>query len=84
MTSRSDTSKTVRVTTVVPLDEATRAQALDAARKLYGDDIALEEVVDPSIVGGVVLESGSQRYDASVRTQLTALKKSLTQVGGAL
>ena len=84
MTSRSDTSKTVRVTTVVPLDEATRAQALNAARKLYGDDIVLEEATDPSIVGGVVLESGSQRYDASVRTQLTALKKSLTQVGGAL
>ena len=84
MTSRSDTAAVVRVTTVVALDEATRAQALEAAHKLYGDDIVLEEVVDPSIVGGVVLESGAQRYDASVRTQLTALKKSLSQVGGAL
>ena len=84
MTSRSDTPTVVRVITVVALDEKTRAQALDAAHKLFGDDIVLEEIVDPSIVGGVVLESDSQCYDASVRTQLTALKKSLTQAGGAL
>ena len=84
MTSRNDTQAVARVTTVVALDEATRAKALDAAHKLFGDDVMLEEAVDPSIVGGVILESGSQRYDASVRTQLAALRKSLTQAGGAL
>ena len=84
MTSHNDNAPVVRVITVVALDEATRAQALDAAKKLYGENATIEEVVDPSIVGGVVLESGGKRYDASVRSQLTTLKKSLSQVGGAL
>ena len=84
MTSRSDRAPVVRVTTVVALDETTRAQALEAARRLYGENATIEEVVDPSIVGGVVLESGGKRFDASVRSQLVSLKKSLSQAGGAL
>ena len=84
MTNRSDTAPVVRVTTVVALDEATRAQALAAARTLFGDGATIEETVDPSIVGGVVLESGGKRYDASVRSQLATLRKSLIQAGGAL
>ena len=84
MTSPNDNACVVRVITVVALDEATRAKALDAARKLYGENATIEEVIDPSIVGGIVLECGGKRFDASVRSQLTTLKKSLSQVGGAL
>ena len=84
MTNQSDTAPVVRVTTVVALDEETRAKALEAARKLFGEDATIEETVDTAIVGGVILEACGKRYDASVRSQLATLRKSLIQVGGAL
>ena len=83
MTS-SATPQVVRVITVVPLDGKTREKAMAAARKLFGENITLEEVVDKDIVGGVILESEGRRYDASARVQLSVLRKALVQAGGAL
>ena len=38
------------------------------------------ERVDPQIIGGVVLEARGNRYDASVRAQLSNIRKQLSSV----
>lgn len=40
----------------------------------------LVERVDPSIIGGIVLEMRGQRRDISVKTQLRAARESLSSV----
>ena len=40
--------------------------------------VYLVERVDPSIIGGVVLEARGNRYDASVRAQLANIRKTLS------
>lgn len=45
--------------------------------KLTGKHIQAEIVVDPDLLGGVVVEVGGRVYDGSVRTQLALLTKQL-------
>ena len=39
--------------------------------------VYLVERVDPSILGGIILEQRGKRYDASVRAQLSNIRKQL-------
>lgn len=38
-----------------------------------GRDVAVAQVVDPAILGGLIVKIGSQLIDASIRTKLTTL-----------
>lgn len=70
---------TVRVTTAVPLTDTLR-QALSAKIKaLTGLEPVLEESVDASILGGMVLQVGNQKIDASVRQRLARLSQTLLE-----
>ena len=75
----------VTVTTAVEMDDDLRAKALAKARELFGSEVELIERVDPKIIGGIIVEGGAERYDASVRTQLAVVRHSLASsfVGGA-
>ena len=44
----------------------------------------LVERVDPSIIGGIMLEARGKRHDASVRAQLANIRKTLSSsfIGG--
>jgi F-type H+-transporting ATPase subunit delta len=67
----------VEVLTAVPLDPALADQLLAALRaKLPGQPV-LEVRVDPSIIGGLVVRTGDTVYDASVASQLDALRKQI-------
>lgn len=44
-----------------------------------GDDVLLDEYVDPSIIGGFVLEVDDLRMDASVESQLRRLRRELVE-----
>jgi F-type H+-transporting ATPase subunit delta len=65
------------VTTAVELDE----EHMDAIRtKLEsqtGRKLVLEYVIDPAIIGGIVLRVGDSVYDASLRAQLDNLRESI-------
>jgi F-type H+-transporting ATPase subunit delta len=65
----------VEVTTAVPLDELTIASIGDRIGQGTGNRIKLTSVVDPDIVGGVVLRVGNLILDASVRNRLNQLRK---------
>jgi F-type H+-transporting ATPase subunit delta len=60
----------VRVTTATPLSEAAKANLAAKLRKLVGGEPELFAVVDPELIGGVIVRVGDKVYDASIATQL--------------
>ncbi len=70
----------VKVTSAAPLS----ATAIDSIQaKLRSDGlvdkiIELETVVDPSLLGGFIIEVGDRYYDASARAQFATLRKEFT------
>lgn len=71
----------VRLHTARPLDRrATRRIVAELAGTLE-KEIVLEEVVEPTLLGGVVLHIGDTVVDGSLRRRLTALDKRMKTVG---
>lgn len=65
------------VITAVPLDNDLREQILTVAKKIVGKmQVELKEEVDPSIIGGFVLNAGSQQIDSSIKHKLRVLQLS--------
>ncbi|MBQ9799056.1 MAG: ATP synthase F1 subunit delta [Thermoguttaceae bacterium] len=60
----------VRVTTATPLSEDAKASLAAKLRKLIGGEPELFAVVDPALIGGVIVRVGDKVYDASIATQL--------------
>jgi F0F1-type ATP synthase delta subunit len=46
-------------------------------KKLIDRDVDLETVLDPSLLGGVLVKVGSTMYDSSIKGQLRLLKDEL-------
>jgi F-type H+-transporting ATPase subunit delta len=67
----------VNVTTARPLDAALRSkvEALVQEREPNVREIIINETVDPSLVGGVVISTDRYELDASVRGKLVRLKQ---------
>lgn len=69
---------TASVITATPIDESVRAELAHMVRQLVQKPaIELEERVDPSLVGGFVLNVGDQQIDASVKRALKKLNVTL-------
>ncbi len=79
-----DVTVSVTVTTAVPMDDDLRAKVRAKAQKDLGLPVYLVERVDPSVIGGIMLEVRGKRYDASVRAQLANIRKTLSAsfIGG--
>lgn len=69
----------VEVTTAVPLDEATVASIGESIGAGTGNRIKLTSVVDPDVLGGIVLRVGNVVLDASVRNRLNQLRKQISK-----
>jgi F-type H+-transporting ATPase subunit delta len=67
------------VTTAVPLDDALRDRILAQVAKIHEGDIELTEHVDADILGGYILQMGDRMIDASVKRQIRALGRELTE-----
>jgi F-type H+-transporting ATPase subunit delta len=68
-----------RVTSAVPLDDASAAAIGERLSASTKKQVIVERAVDPAILGGVVAQVGSLVYDGSLRSQLEDLRKSLKQ-----
>ena len=79
-----DKTVSVTVTTAVPLDDDLRDKVRAKAEADLKAPVYLVERVDPSIIGGIMLEARGKRYDASVRAQLANIRKTLSSsfIGG--
>ena len=71
---RSQGVQVARLTTVVPSGELERKLHAMLEKQL-GCEVLIESRVDPSIVGGFVLEVGDYLLDASVRRQIETIRR---------
>ena len=63
------------VVTAVPLDHELREELVAVAKKVVGKSkVELNEEVDPSIIGGFILNAGSQQIDSSIKHKLKILQ----------
>ena len=69
------------VTSAVKLTAAQRTELKAALKAKVGKDVALNEIVDPSVLGGLIVKVGSQMIDTSIRTKLSSLKMMMKEVG---
>jgi F-type H+-transporting ATPase subunit delta len=68
----------VELTTAVELSEQEFGQLVDRIGQASGRKVRASRAVDPSLVGGLVIQIGSRRLDASIRGRLDRLRQELT------
>jgi F-type H+-transporting ATPase subunit delta len=68
----------VELTTAHQLSDAEFARILGQIESASGRKVQAERKVDPDLIGGIVLQAGSMRLDASVRGRLERLRQDLT------
>ena len=68
----------VELTTAVELSEQETRDVIDQIEKASGRKVEATQRVDPDLIGGLVLQAGSLRLDASVRGRLDRLRQELT------
>jgi F-type H+-transporting ATPase subunit delta len=69
----------VTVTSAVELDPAVVGRIGEEIQKQTGQEVDLASRVDEDILGGVVLQVGNMVLDASIRSRLEKLRKSVAQ-----
>jgi F-type H+-transporting ATPase subunit delta len=69
----------VTVTSAVELDKATVRQIGDRIAEQTGRKVDLSEVVEPDILGGLVVRVGNSILDASIRNRLDQLRKQVAR-----
>jgi ATP synthase F1 delta subunit len=77
---REQRELTVTLTTAIPIDDAKAEELRARLQQATGQRVSLKRVVDPAILGGLVLRMRDQLVDASVRRRLDALRRDLTRV----
>lgn len=76
---RGETSATV--TAATKLTEAQVTALKQALKAALSKDVMLEERVDATLLGGLVVKVGSRMIDSSLRTKLNSLKVAMKEVG---
>jgi F-type H+-transporting ATPase subunit delta len=71
----------VELTTAVELSEEEARRILDGIESVSERKLRATRKVDPRLIGGFVLEAGSHRVDASVRSRIERLRRQLTGTG---
>lgn len=66
--------KTAQVTSAIPLTASQKEGIVSLLKDEQSNSIDLEEVVDPSIIGGMILRVGDKQIDESIKRKLTALE----------
>lgn len=67
----------VELTTAYELDDAEAAAIVRQIEQASGRSVEATRSVDPDLVGGLILQAGSLRVDASVRGRLSRLRREL-------
>ena len=68
----------LELTTAVELTDEEAAKILGEIERASGRKVEANRKVDPELIGGLVLQAGSVRLDASVRGRLEQLREQLT------
>lgn len=68
-----------QVTAALPLTEAQQQALADKLGRVTGKTVTLKVAIDPSLIGGVIVQIGDKRIDGSVARQLRVLEDRLRQ-----
>jgi F-type H+-transporting ATPase subunit delta len=68
----------LELTTAIELSDEDARKIVDEIEKSAGRKVEATRLVDPSLIGGLVVQAGSIRLDASVRGRLNQLREELT------
>jgi F-type H+-transporting ATPase subunit delta len=77
--AREERRLTVQLTTARELSDDEAAAILRQIEEAAGRTVEATRTVDPGLVGGIVLQAGSLRVDASVRGRLERLRNELVK-----
>ena len=77
--AREERRLTVELTTARELSDAEAKDIVAQIEKAAGRKVEATRTVDPDLVGGIVLQAGSYRVDASVRGRLQRLRQELVK-----
>ncbi len=67
----------VELTTAFELDEDEARAIVEQIQRASGRTVEATRAVDPGLIGGIVVQAGSRRVDASVRGRLERLRRQL-------
>ena len=70
---------TASITSATAVSEDQKQLLKDQLHKLTGKEVRLSFATDPTIIGGVVTQIGSQIYDGSIRNHLEQLRAKLSK-----
>lgn len=68
----------VEAISVVSLNETEKNRIIESFKNKFGKQVRLKNIVDPSILGGMVIRIEDKVYDGSIKTKLQVMKRSLT------
>lgn len=75
--SRRRGQSVARVTTAVPLTGAQEQRLSDVLGRLYGRPVGLQVIVDPDVLGGLIIQVGDEVIDGSIAHRLEAARRRL-------
>jgi F-type H+-transporting ATPase subunit delta len=75
--SRRRGQSIARVTTAVPLTAAQEERLSDVLRRIYGRTVGLQVTVDPTVLGGLIVQVGDEVIDGSIAHRLEAAERRL-------
>jgi len=78
LVSKEERILDVELTTALELTDEEFGRILGQIESASGRKVQAERKVDPDLIGGIVLQAGSMRLDASVRGRLERLRQDLT------
>jgi F-type H+-transporting ATPase subunit delta len=81
MLARHRGEVSANVTAATKLTESQVTALKQALQAALGQEVMLEERVDPGLLGGLVVKVGSRMVDTSLRTKLNSLKVAMKEVG---
>jgi F-type H+-transporting ATPase subunit delta len=65
--------------TAIELSDKETAEIVGQIEKASGRKVEAKRSVDPNLIGGIIIQAGSQRLDASVRHRLEQLREELLE-----
>jgi F-type H+-transporting ATPase subunit delta len=65
----------VQLTTAEPLSQALVDSIVESLRSKLGGELVIDQITDPSLIGGAVLRLGDTVYDGSIANQLNNLRQ---------
>lgn len=70
--------ETATVTTAIPLTPELEEKVMVKIKQFSDKKITINNIVDPSIIGGFILRIGDMQFNASVANRLLTLKRELS------